>query len=105
MTFKHALKRKLYFDIVAIISMFSYHFIFSYMVFGSIKWSIVHWFFIRMCDSTWFIWVAQSNHIVMDVHDDEGKESWLSLQVSFIKILGNYSINALELRVLKSIWQ
>ena len=36
----------------------------------------------RCLESSWFAWVSQSNHIVMDVHDDEGdSDSWLTLQV------------------------
>ena len=37
--------------------------------------------FIRTCDSTWFTWVTQSNHIVMDIHDEDDSDTWLSLQV------------------------
>jgi hypothetical protein len=35
----------------------------------------------RLVESTWFVWVAQSNHVVMDIHDDSEADSWLSLQV------------------------
>ena len=84
MTWRHVIKRKLYTDIVTMIPMYSYHFILTYLVFVSLKWSVAYWFFYRIAESGWFIWVAQCNHIVMDVHDDDGKESCLSLQVSNI---------------------
>lgn len=47
---------------------------------------LAYWFFYRVTESGWFIWVAQCNHIVMDVHDDENNESWLHLQVLKMKI-------------------
>jgi len=64
------------------VPMYTYHFILTYLVFGSIKMCIAYWFFYRVTESGWFIWVAQCNHIVMDVHDDENNESWLNLQVT-----------------------
>ena len=86
MTFRHVLKRKLYVDLAAMVPMYTYHFILTYFVFGSIKMCLAYWFFYRVTESGWFIWVAQCNHIVMDVHDDENNESWLHLQVLKMKI-------------------
>ncbi len=87
MTFRHVLKRKLYIDLACMVPMYTYHFILTYLVFGSIKMCIAYWFFYRVTESGWFIWVAQCNHIVMDVHDDENNESWLHLQVTkYIRI-------------------
>ena len=35
----------------------------------------------RIAESTWFTWVSQSNHIVMDVHEDDDADTWLTTQV------------------------
>lgn len=40
----------------------------------------------RLIESSWFTWVAQSNHVVMDIHDDVIYDSWLSLQVNIYGI-------------------
>ena len=37
--------------------------------------------YFRFVESSWFMWVTQTNHIVMDVHDDDPADSWLTLQV------------------------
>ena len=44
----------------------------------------------RTVDSSWFTWVTQLNHIVMDVHEEDEHDTWLSLQVRNNKILQNY---------------
>ena len=37
--------------------------------------------FNRLAESAWFVWVSQSNHIVMDVHEEDESDTWLSLQL------------------------
>jgi len=34
----------------------------------------------RCLDSQWFVWVSQSNHIPMDIEEDQDRP-WLALQV------------------------
>ena len=61
--------------------MYTYHFALTYLAFGS-AWSCLAFYcFYRILDSGIFIWLSQVNHVVMDIHDDEKDESWLSLQV------------------------
>lgn len=80
-TFKHVIKRKLWFDLATMLPMYTYHFILTYIAFRSIPACIAFWYFYRIAESAWFIWVAQCNHIVMDVHDDDKHDSWLHLQL------------------------
>ena len=81
MTFRHVIVRRLYLDLAAMLPMYIYHFAITYFVFKSIPLCVAYWFFYRMIDSAWFIWVSQCNHIVMDIHDDEKNESWFTLQL------------------------
>ena len=48
-----------------------------------LKTTLIFTMIVKMLDSTWFTWVSQCNHIVMDVHDDDPHDTWLNLQVSF----------------------
>lgn len=48
---------------------------------GSWNKAISYWLTVRFFESSWFVWVSQSNHIPMDIHDNDEYDSWLSLQV------------------------
>lgn len=80
MTIRHAYVRKRWMDLAWL----SLHYIrfFSLMplrlgLFGAMK---LH-FLIRALEGTWFVIVAQSNHVVMDVSHDDSKMSWFRLQL------------------------
>ena len=45
-------------------------------VFGAIKFYLI----VRILESHWFVWVSQSNHIPMNIDDDDAKP-WFHLQV------------------------
>ena len=64
------------------IPMYIIHFYVTYSVFKSISTTFAYFLIMRMVESAWFTWVSQSNHIVMDVHEDDEYDSWLSLQVT-----------------------
>ncbi len=89
MTIRYAYRNKKYLDLISIFSMFIIHFGIAYPVFESFFKATLYLLAVRCIESSWFAWVSQSNHIVMDIHDDFGdKDSWLRLQV--IRIFYDY---------------
>lgn len=80
-TVKFAIDKKRYLDLASLIPMYIIHFGITYYVFGSISSAIAYFLIIRLIESSWFTWVAQSNHVVMDIHEDASSDSWLSLQL------------------------
>lgn len=48
-------------------------------------------FLCRLIESSWFTWVAQSNHIVMDIHEETSSDTWFTLQV--YKYVAIYHLN------------
>lgn len=80
-TIRHAIKNKRYLDLLSIILMFIIQFSLTYPVFGSMSKAACYFLVVRFFESSWFVWVSQSNHIPMDVHDNDPNDSWLSLQL------------------------
>ncbi|KAK7112009.1 acyl-CoA 6-desaturase-like isoform X1 [Littorina saxatilis] len=78
MLFRHMYTRKLWTDLFAV-SLFFVRFYFLYW--PLLGWGIIPFYFmIRCIESHWFTWVAQSNHVPMEVKADES-ESWMKLQI------------------------
>jgi len=78
MLFRHIFTRKLWTDLFTVLLFFARIFILYYPLLG---WGIIPFYFmIRCLESHWFTWVAQSNHVPMDVKADES-EPWLKLQM------------------------
>ena len=96
MTFRHAYLRKKYLDLATMLPMYIIHFFVTYSAFRSISTTLAYFLLMRMCESAWFTWVSQCNHIVMDVHVDDSTDSWLNLQVTSLtlkhSILNSYKI-------------
>jgi len=90
-TIRFAIKNKLYLDLLSIILMFTIQFSLTYPVFQSMSTAILYFLLVRFIESSWFVWVSQSNHIPMDVHDNDPYDSWLALQV--IKQFQSHCIN------------
>lgn len=65
--------------------MFVIQFGFTYPVFLSVTKSFAYFLVIRSIESSWFAWISQSNHIPMEIHDDDKLDSWLSLQVYYFR--------------------
>ncbi|CAF4743025.1 unnamed protein product, partial [Rotaria socialis] len=80
MTIRHAIKRKKWMDL-AWLTLYYVKF-FALMplklgFFGALKFH----FFLRVFEGTWFVVVTQSNHVVMDVSEDDTKLSWFRMQL------------------------
>lgn len=81
-TIRHALRRKNRLDIAAIMLMFAIYFSVSLPAFEyNLSKSLAFYLIIRLIESSWFTWVSQCNHIVMDIHEDVNYDSWLHLQL------------------------
>ncbi|KAL8603582.1 hypothetical protein ACOMHN_022534 [Nucella lapillus] len=78
MLFRHIYIRKLWTDLFVVVLYFAHLFILFIPLLG---WGVIPYYFaIRCLESHWFTWVAQSNHVPMDVKKDEA-ETWLKLQM------------------------
>lgn len=80
-TIRYAIRKQRYLEILTIILMFVIQFGFTYPVFLSVTKSFAYFLVIRSIESSWFAWISQSNHIPMEIHDDDKLDSWLSLQL------------------------
>lgn len=80
-TIKFAIEKRRYWDLASMVPMYLIHFGVTTYVFDSFVKAILYFLLIRLIESSWFTWVAQSNHVVMDIHDDVSSESWLNLQL------------------------
>jgi hypothetical protein len=83
MTFRYVFTRKRYSELICMLPYYIVHFAVSYIVFQSWASTIAFFYAVRLTDSAWFAWVSQSNHICMDVHDDNPTDTWVNLQVHF----------------------
>ncbi|XP_076452985.1 acyl-CoA 6-desaturase-like [Babylonia areolata] len=78
MLFRHIFTRKLWMDLFAVLLFFAR---FLYLYIPLLGWGILPFYFAMRCmESHWFTWVAQSNHIPMDIKSDE-EEPWMKLQM------------------------
>ncbi|XP_076088717.1 acyl-CoA 6-desaturase-like isoform X4 [Mytilus galloprovincialis] len=80
MLFRHVYTRKLWIDVII---MGSYFFRFCFFLVPLVGWGWTFFYYeaFRIIESTWFVWVAQSNHIPMNIdHDDQ--KPWLKLQMA-----------------------
>ncbi|CAF1305341.1 unnamed protein product [Adineta ricciae] len=80
MTIRHAIKRNKWMDLFWLSLFYIKFFTFMPMkvgLFGALKLL----FIIRVFEGTWFVLVAQSNHVVMDVSHDDVKSSWFRMQL------------------------
>ncbi|XP_025080864.1 fatty acid desaturase 2-like isoform X1 [Pomacea canaliculata] len=78
MLLRHIFTRKLWLDLVVVAMFFARLFILYFPMLG---WGVIPFYFtVRCLESHWFTWVAQSNHVPMDVKADEA-EPWLKLQM------------------------
>ncbi|KAA3681181.1 acyl-CoA 6-desaturase (Delta-6 desaturase), partial [Paragonimus westermani] len=76
---RHVIIRKCWEDLAWISAFYVKIFLLYYPLFGF--WGTVGYFFIvRMCESHWFTWISQSNHLPMEVSYDRG-EAWLPMQL------------------------
>jgi len=83
MTFRHAITRRLYFEI----ALMAFFFVRTYMMYapllGGFLGYILWYEAFRVVESHWFTWVSQSNHIPMTIErDDPCGKSWLKSQLS-----------------------
>jgi fatty acid desaturase 2 (delta-6 desaturase) len=80
MLFKHTITRKKWVDLMWTLGFYvKFFFLYSPLLgtFGAIKF----YFLMRTLESHWFMWVAQSNHIPMEIAEDKSR-SWVSLQLA-----------------------
>jgi fatty acid desaturase 2 (delta-6 desaturase) len=67
-------------DRIASLLFYAQFFPITTYAFGSFWKALVYHFVLRICESTWFVWVAQSNHVPMAIGDDQNKD-WVTMQV------------------------
>nr|KAG5714734.1 hypothetical protein BaRGS_000222 [Batillaria attramentaria] len=78
MLFRHIFTRKLWLDFALVMLYFAR---FIYLYAPILGWSIIPFYLAMRClESHWFTWVAQSNHVPMQVKVDEA-EPWMKLQM------------------------
>lgn len=79
MLFRHIFTRKLWVDLIVVLGFYIKFFVLYTPLLG-LGWTLVYYEIMRVIESHWFTWVAQSNHIPMDVDNDKAKP-WLKLQM------------------------
>lgn len=79
MLFRHVITRKLWFELFIIMVFFA-KFLYLYIPLLGVGWTLIFYFSMRCIESHWFTWVAQSNHIPMNIKNDEANP-WLKLQM------------------------
>lgn len=79
MTFRHAITRRLYLELAAMVFFYGSIVVF-FSPFLGVSGAIVFYEVCRTLESHWFTWVSQSNHIPMTIEPDDAK-SWLELQL------------------------
>ncbi|KAA0189953.1 Delta-6 fatty acyl desaturase [Fasciolopsis buskii] len=78
MSFRYMFLRKRWEDLAWVTGFYIKLFVLYYGLLGF--WGTVGYYFIvRVCESHWFTWVSQSNHIPMEVDYDRA-EAWLPMQ-------------------------
>lgn len=80
-TIKFAIEKRRIPDLVSMGIMYTIHFGITTYVFGSLTKALLYFLLIRLIESSWFTWVAQSNHIVMDIHEETSSDTWFTLQL------------------------
>lgn len=79
MLFRHVITRKLWMEL-GILFLYFTKFFCMYTPYLGLGWTIVYYFAFRCLESHWFTWVSQSNHIPMNIRNDES-HPWLKLQI------------------------
>nr|AIC34709.1 delta-5 fatty acyl desaturase [Mimachlamys nobilis] len=80
MLFRHIYTRRLSLDFVLVmIYFFKYFYLFTPML--GLGGALVFYFTMRCLESHWFTWVTQSNHIPMNVDNDQALH-WMKLQMN-----------------------
>ncbi|XP_053386747.1 acyl-CoA 6-desaturase-like [Mercenaria mercenaria] len=79
MLFRHLYTRKLWMELTIAVSAMAYFFYLFIPMLG-VAGSIAYFFTVRCIESHWFTWVAQSNHLPMNIKNDEANP-WLKLQI------------------------
>jgi len=73
-------RHKRWVDLLCIVA-FIWRFIFTFSGVTGGAWAVMKmYFFARLLESHWFVWVTQMNHLPMDIDGDQ-KRDWLTLQV------------------------
>ncbi|CAF1935419.1 unnamed protein product [Rotaria magnacalcarata] len=80
MTIRHAIKRKKWMDLAWLTLYYVKFFALMPLKLGFLGALKFH-FFLRVFEGTWFVVVTQSNHVVMDVSDDDTKLGWFRMQL------------------------
>jgi len=80
MIFRHTISRKKWLDLF-IMCMFYMKFFTLYIPVLGLAGALGYYFLMRVMESHWFVWVAQSNHIPMNV-DVDRERPWLALQLN-----------------------
>lgn len=80
MLFRHMITRKLWMELV-ITLLYYVRFTYLYLPMLGFGWFLVYYFSMRCIESHWFTWVAQSNHIPMNIKNDEANP-WVKLQMA-----------------------
>ncbi|XP_033629136.1 acyl-CoA 6-desaturase-like [Asterias rubens] len=80
MTFYFCITRREWMDLFLMMTFYVRFFIWYIPLLGIFK-AVLLFEVMRVCESIWFTWVAQSNHIPMNIEEDTGKP-WLQLQLS-----------------------
>ncbi|XP_021370917.1 fatty acid desaturase 2-like [Mizuhopecten yessoensis] len=80
MLFRHIYTRRLSIDLlVVMIFFFKFFYLFTPML--GLGGAIVFYFIVRCLESHWFTWVTQSNHIPMNIDNDQALH-WMKLQMN-----------------------
>ncbi|XP_041374315.1 fatty acid desaturase 2-like isoform X2 [Gigantopelta aegis] len=79
MLFRHMFTRRLWWDL-AVVAGFFIKFFYLYTPLIGFGGAVAYYFTVRMFESMWFTWVAQSNHIPMEIKPDEA-EPWMVAQL------------------------
>ncbi|THD28642.1 Fatty acid desaturase 1 [Fasciola hepatica] len=78
MSFRYMFTRRSWEDLSWVTGFFIKLFVLYYPLLGF--WgTVAYYFIVRVCESHWFTWVSQSNHVPMKVDYDHA-EAWLPLQ-------------------------
>ncbi|CAF1224300.1 unnamed protein product [Rotaria sordida] len=80
MTIQHAVKRRKWTDL-AWLSMYYIKFFSLIPLKLGLLGALKYYFLLRVLEGTWFVIVAQSNHVAMDVSYDDFSLSWFRLQL------------------------
>ncbi|CAF0724085.1 unnamed protein product [Didymodactylos carnosus] len=80
MTIRHVFVRRKWTDLSWMVLFYIKLFTLLTLKLGFLS-TIKYLFLLRLFESTWFAWVAQSNHVVMDILEDKSNLSWVRMQL------------------------